>query len=111
MSRNRRENYLKLLSRLGNLPGCRPLFGTLPEGVVPYVFPLVMENPEKVFPRLKEEGVPVIRFGEYLSEDMEKGLCRVSEDYSRRVFQFPCHQDLKPEELEWMMNKIEEALK
>ncbi len=111
MSRNRRENYLKLLSRLGNLPGCRPLFGTLPEGVVPYVFPLVMENPEKVFPRLKGEGVPIIRFGEYLSEDMEKGLCRVSEDYSRRVFQFPCHQDLKPEELEWMMNKIEEALR
>ncbi len=106
MAKNRRENYLKLLSRLGSLPGCRPLFSSLPDGVVPHVFPLVVENPEKVFHRLKDEGVPVIRFGEYLSEDMEKGLCKVSEDYSRRVFQFPCHQDLKAKELEWMMDRI-----
>ena len=110
MAKNRRENYLKLQSRLGSLPGCRPLFASLPEGVVPYVFPLLVDDPEKVFPRLKEEGIPVIRFGEYLSLGMEKGLCRVSEDYSKRVFQFPCHQDLKSEELEWMMSKIEEAL-
>lgn len=107
---NRRKNYLRLLSRLGSIHGCRPLFGALPDDVVPHVFPLVMENPETVFPRLKADGVPVIRFGEYLSEDMEKGLCPVSEDYSMRVFQFPCHQDLKDEELEWMIGRIEEAL-
>ncbi len=110
MAQNRRENYLKLLSRLGDLPGCRPLFGSLPDGVVPHVFPLVIENPEKIFHRLKDEGVPVIRFGEYLSGDMQKGLCTVSEDYSRRVFQFPCHQDLKAEELEWMMDRIADIL-
>jgi perosamine synthetase len=109
--RNRRRNYFRLLSRLGNISGCRPLFGALPDDVVPHVFPLVMENPEKVFHRLKADGVPVIRFGEYLSEDMETGLCTVSEDYSRRVFQFPCHQDLKDEELDWMMDRIEEALR
>ena len=110
MARKRRENYLKLLSRFGDLPGCRPLFGVLPDGVVPHVFPLVMENPEKIFHKLKDEGVPVIRFGEYLSEDMEKGLCKVSEDYSRRVFQFPCHQDLKSEELDWMVDRIADIL-
>ena len=109
--RNRRENYSRLFSGLGHLPGCRPLFDVLPDEVVPHVFPLVMEHPETVFPLLKAAGVPVIRFGEYLWEGMEKGLCPVSENYSRRVFQFPCHQDLKPRELDWMIGRIGDILK
>lgn len=108
--RNRRENYSKLLSCLGNLPGCKPLFGTLPDDVVPHVFPLVMTHPEIVFPQLKAAGVPIIRFGEYLWEGMDKGLCPVSENYSRRVFQFPCHQDLQPAELDWMIGQIGDVL-
>ncbi len=110
IARNRRENYSRLLSSLGDLPGCRPLFDALPEDVVPQVFPLVMERPEEIFPVLKAAGVPIIRFGEYLWEGMEKGLCPVSENYSRRVFQFPCHQDLKPEELDWMIGRVRDAL-
>jgi dTDP-4-amino-4,6-dideoxygalactose transaminase len=108
--RNRRENYKKLLAGLGGLPGCHPLFDGLPEEVVPHVFPLVMDAPEAVFSRLKSIGVPVIRFGEYLWSGMEKGLCRVSEDYSRRIFQFPCHQDLNDAELAWMIAQIRELM-
>ncbi len=108
--RNRRENYKKMLAGLGDLPGCHPLFDVLPDDVVPHVFPLVIDAPETVFSRLKSIGVPVIRFGEYLWSGMEKGLCRVSEDYSRRIFQFPCHQDLKDVELDWMIAKIRELM-
>ena len=108
--RNRRENFKKLLVALGDLPGCRPLFSTLPDEVVPHVFPLVMDAPEVVFPRLKGVGVPVIRFGEFLWSGMEKGLCPVSEDYSRRIFQFPCHQDLNDTELDWMIARIQEIM-
>ncbi len=109
--RNRRENYSRLLSGLGHLPGCRPLFDVLPDEVVPHVFPLVMDAPETVFPLLKAAGVPVIRFGEYLWEGMEKGLCPVSENYSRRIFQFSCHQDMKSSELDWMIGRIGDILK
>ena len=108
--RNRRENYKKLLAGLGDLPGCRPLFGNLPDEVVPHVFPLVMDDPEVVFPRLKCIGVPVIRFGEYLWGGMEKGLCHISEDYSKRIFQFPCHQDLNDTELDWMISQVRKVL-
>lgn len=108
--RKRRENYARLLSSLANLPGCHPLFDVLPEEVVPHVFPLVMDEPEKCFPLLKEAGVPIIRFGEFLWDGMEKGLCIVSEEYSRKVFQFPCHQDLNLDELTWMIEKIKEIV-
>lgn len=102
----RRENYLALLQALNGLHGARPLFPTLPKGVVPYVFPLVVGEPERVFPLLKAEGVPVIRFGEFLWEGVDESVCPVSADLSRRVFQFPCHQELTTQELNWMITKI-----
>jgi perosamine synthetase len=102
----RRENYISLDKALSGLPGCRPLFPALPEGVFPYVYPLVTDNPETLFPALKNAGIPVIRFGEYLWPGVDAEVCPVSVDLSERVMQFPCHQDLRPDELNWMIGKI-----
>jgi dTDP-4-amino-4,6-dideoxygalactose transaminase len=102
----RRRNYLDLLDGLGDIPGCRPLFRDLPRGVVPQVFPLVFDAPESAFQRLKELGVPIIRFGEYLWDGMDPATCPVSSDLSRRVFQLPCHQELHDSELNWMISQV-----
>ncbi len=102
----RRHNYARLLAELGNLPDCRPLFASLPEGVVPQVFPLVYDVPVRAFSLLKRAGVPIIRFGEYLWEDMDSSTCPVTAELSRCVFQFPCHQELRDNELHWMITQI-----
>jgi dTDP-4-amino-4,6-dideoxygalactose transaminase len=102
----RRENYIALLEALTGLPGCHPLFARLPDGVIPYVFPLIVEEPEKFFKPLKNIGIPVIRFGEFLWQSMEADICPVSTSLSKRVFQFPCHQELTPAELDWMIREI-----
>jgi len=106
----RRKNYERMSTALGQLDGCRPLFPALPEGIVPQVFPLLIDAPERVFPVLKKAGVPVIRFGEYLWEGMEPGTCPVSMDLSRRVFQLPCHQELSDSEIEWMLEEVRAAV-
>ncbi len=103
---NRRRNYIALQTALEGLPGCHPLFPELPAGVYPYVFPLVTDEPEIHFSFLKKAGVPVIRFGEFLWQSGEASVCQVSADLSRRVLQFPCHQELKEAELEWMIKTI-----
>ena len=95
-TQSRRRNYTRLLAELGNLP----------DGVVPQVFPLVFDAPERAFPLLKQAGVPIIRFGEYLWEGMDLATCPVSAELSRGVFQFPCHQELSESELEWMIGRI-----
>jgi perosamine synthetase len=105
---SRRKNYTILLEALSGLSGCRPLFNKLPDGVVPYVFPLFVEEPEKFFKPLKNHGVPVIRFGEFLWRGMDMDTCPVSTSLSKRVFQFPCHQELTPAELNWMIKEIKE---
>lgn len=102
----RRENYITLLESLAGLPGCYPLFAKLPDGVIPYVFPLIVNEPDKFFEPLKNLGVPVIRFGEFLWKNMDTNICPVSTNLSKRVFQFPCHQELTQEEMGWMIKEI-----
>jgi perosamine synthetase len=106
----RRKNYLKIAAALDGLPGCRPLFASLPEGVFPWVFPLLTEHPQPVFNTLKSQGVPIIRFGEYLWPGIDAAVCPNSVDLSRRVMSFSCHQELRDEELDWMIIKIKDAL-
>jgi perosamine synthetase len=106
----RRANYRKLFDALHTLPGCRPLFPSLPDGVYPWVFPLIVDDTKRVFKMLKCDGVPIIRFGEYLWQGVDASVCPVSVELSQRVLQFPCHQELRSEEIDWMIAKIKDVL-
>lgn len=106
----RRKNYLIFLRELSGIPGGTPLFTQLPEGVVPYVFPFRVDEPERIFPILKQQGVPILRFGEFLWPGVDSNTCPISIDLSRRIFQFPCHQELRHEEIAWMIARIRDAL-
>jgi perosamine synthetase len=110
MGARRRQNYLRLEQALAGLPGCRPLFAALPEGVFPWVFPLQTDNPLPLFATLKRQGVPIIRFGEYLWPGVDASVCHNSVELSQRVMSFSCHQELKTEEIDWMIDKIKDAL-
>jgi perosamine synthetase len=110
MGMMRRRNYLRIAQALHGMPGCRPLFPHLPDGVCPWVFPLLTEEPERVFHALKQAEVPVIRFGEYLWPGVDATVCGNSVELSRRVQQFPCHQELSERELTWMIGQIQRVL-
>lgn len=96
--RRRRENYLHWLAGVQGLQGVRPLFPELPDGVVPYAFPLLTDAGGLVFHALKLAGIPIWRW-----EDVAKTECPVSLDYRLRLLQLPCHQDLSREEIDWML--------
>lgn len=102
----RRANYRYLLEHLGNSPGIRPLYPELPAGTVPLNFPVFVDSPSTLFPALKRAGVPIWRFGEYLDEEITEQVCSNSCHLSRHVFQFPCHSELRPGELSWMVDTI-----
>jgi hypothetical protein len=107
---SRRRNYLSLVARLASLEGVRPLFSELPDGVVPLVVPMYFDLPDRHFPALKRIGVPIWRFGEYLDADVDENVCSVSLELSRHILQFPCHQELRNDELEWMIEQIAQTL-
>jgi perosamine synthetase len=111
MGARRRQNYLKMEAALAGVPGCRPLFPSLPDGVYPWVFPLQTDNSHAVFTVLKMQGVPIIRFGEYLWPGVDASVCAASVDLSRRIMSFSCHQELKEGEIDWMISKIKDAMR
>lgn len=110
MGRLRRHHYQRLQAALAGLPGCRPLHAALPDGTYPWVFPLLCDDPEPLFRSLKNDGVPIIRFAEYLWPGVDASVCPHSVALSRHVLQFPCHQELGEAELAWMIDKITAAL-
>jgi dTDP-4-amino-4,6-dideoxygalactose transaminase len=101
----RRRNFETLLREFADHPRCRPLHRQLGDGIVPYVFPLYVDHPEVVFPRLKMRGVPLFRW-----EDVDHSICNVSTLYSQHLFQLPCHQELSASDIRWLVSEVKLAL-
>jgi len=105
----RRERYQALQEKLTGLPGCRPLFARLPEGACPWLFPLLLDDPEPVFARLCAWGVPVTRFASSLWSGMDATTCPASTRLSRHVLAVPVHQELLETVFGWLAGSIREA--
>lgn len=103
--KQRQKNYSYLLSKLSDLSQARPLHPTVSEEIVPYMFPLLIEQPDKHFPALKNKGIPIWRW-----EDLTLSDCAVSKNYSQSLLQLPCHQELRSKELDWMIDEIRAVL-
>ena len=93
----RRARFIEWLSVVEALPRCRPLVRELPEGVVPYMFPLLLDEGEADFYRLKQLGMPIWRW-----DDMAVSECEVASRYRKRLIHLPCHQALGDSEMNWM---------
>ncbi len=106
----RRANYERLAFALAGLPGARPLFSHLPDGVCPWVFPLLAKEPEALFARLRAAGIPVTRFGHPLYEGVDESVCANSVHLSRSVLGLPCHQELRESELDRVVEGVRLAL-
>lgn len=107
----RRRRYLRLQQATSGLPGCRPLHASLPDGVCPWLFPLVVDDADAVFGRIKQLGVPVTRFAERLWDGVDETVCAHSTYLSRHVLAFPCHQAFSEDEFAWLETQLVAALK
>lgn len=108
----RRRHYQTLQAACAGLPGIRPLHPALPDGVYPWVFPLLADAPAglaRLCAALGQAGVPYVRFGETLWPGVDAGTCPVSADLSQRLVALPCHQALTEAELDWMASQLRAA--
>lgn len=101
----RRDNYHKLARALSGHKAFVPLFPVLPTGAVPYVFPLLVKQPDDKYRKLKGLGLPVFRWNW-----LWPGTPVLSGDsgqlWSSEVFQLPCHQDLTDAELDCICSTV-----
>jgi dTDP-4-amino-4,6-dideoxygalactose transaminase len=93
MHARRRENYRAYAASLGDVPGVWPLEPNLSEGTAPYVFPLLVDDAERVYHALRREGMPVFRW-----DRVWPGTPRLPGDraphWQRHLLQLVCHQNL-----------------
>lgn len=105
IAQRRRHRYAQWLAAVRELPGCRPLFPTLPEHCVPYMFPLHLESPEAPFARLKRMGMPIWRWDEMAVSD-----CPTAASYQLGLLHLPCHQSLSDADMAWMTSAVAKVL-
>jgi dTDP-4-amino-4,6-dideoxygalactose transaminase len=85
----RRSRFAALAQALRGLGGVELPLPELPEGAVPYVFPILVRDGERAFWSLWNAGVQVFRW-----ELTETQSCPVTRRYARGLLQLPCHQTL-----------------
>lgn len=94
LKKKRRDNFSFLLQHLSKSAVGKPLFSELPDNVIPYVFPFILNNPQS-FDKMKHAGLALFRWEELADTD-----CTTSHLYRDHLVQIPCHQDLTQDELD-----------
>jgi dTDP-4-amino-4,6-dideoxygalactose transaminase len=94
----RRANYSAFAAQLGAVPGVRGLRPTLPDHAAPYVFPLWVDDADRVYDALRGRGMPVLRW-----DRIWPGTPTIAGDiapaWRTHVLQLLCHQDLEPTDI------------
>ncbi len=102
----RRHNYTRLVRELSGMRRCRPVLPNLIDGVVPYMFPLWIDHLADIFPELEDRAVPMQRFGQFLWQEMDADVCKVTKEHSRHSLQLSCHQELGDEEITAIVDRV-----
>ena len=110
ITKRRRNHYLWLSAQFKKMPHCRLMIEELPEGIVPFMLPVYIENLEKYFSAFEDAAIPMQRFAQFLWPDMAENICPITADYSKNVILFPCHQELSQQDLDWLASTVHNIL-
>ena len=103
IARKRRRNYAVLSRLIPDSSVLRRPLPSLPDGVVPFMFPLFFKNRRPHEAALREAGIPYLRFGEVLHDAVERASESARSDaahLSGSLLLLPVHQDLDERQIE-----------
>jgi dTDP-4-amino-4,6-dideoxygalactose transaminase len=106
--RRRRANWLLLHERIGRPE--QATWSSLPTGVCPLFYALEVDDKERALRLLWSRGIQAVDFWRSGHPSVPRGRFPEVEALRQRVVELPCHQDLGPEELEWIARVAREAL-
>ena len=100
----RRRNYAELLGRLREFS--TPVLGGLPEGVCPLFYPVRTNNKPEVLRRLFEVGIEGVNFWSTMPPEVPRGQFPEVDLLRQTIVELPCHQDLTPESMKGIAERI-----
>jgi dTDP-4-amino-4,6-dideoxygalactose transaminase len=102
--RQRVENYRRLAERLG--PDVIRVFPTLPDGICPLFFPIVVSDKAAAAGALRVRGIDAL---EFWNDSVEPGGHEMSADarfLRRHVLELPIHQDLTARHIDYVAAQV-----
>ena len=110
--RTRQGNYFLYNRYFSSIKGARPLFNINLSHISiisPYVFPLWVDDAERIYRSLKEKNLPVFRWDKTWPDTPT-----IQNDYGQlwscHVLQLLCHQDLDESEIDYIAKSIIQLL-
>jgi dTDP-4-amino-4,6-dideoxygalactose transaminase len=106
----RRANYLQLLKAVTSLPAITPFFPYLPEGICPWVFPVLTHEVKDLHVILRAKGIPAFTWGGVIHPELS------IEDFPDAAFLYenlvllPVHQSIGVAEIHTMTEIMSEVL-
>jgi perosamine synthetase len=101
----RQRNFSLYSDILSNLSGATALAALPTKPVAPYVYPLWVEDADRVYHGLRAEGIPVFRW-----DALWPGTPHLDHDvggsWSRQVLQLLCHQDLCEQDIRYSAGRL-----
>jgi dTDP-4-amino-4,6-dideoxygalactose transaminase len=94
----RRRNYETLLERLQGRVA-RP-FDSLPDGAVPFLFPLDTSDKEALLETISTHGIRALDFWSFGHPSLDADRFPAVEERRRRTIGLPVHQELRPRDVE-----------
>lgn len=105
----RRKNFLTYLDAFRESKRAYPLFLSLPNNVVPYVFPLWVDDPDRAYGAIRAKQLPVLRW-----DRLWPGTPQLTGDFggnwSRHLLQLLCHQSLSTPDITLISDEINSLL-
>jgi dTDP-4-amino-4,6-dideoxygalactose transaminase len=74
------------------------------------MFPLWVDDLDRVFPKLEDLAVPMQRFGQFLSPEITAETFPTSFAFSHNVIQLACHQELTDDEVDSIVALVLQAI-
>ena len=107
---HRQRNFGIYAQMLADLNGARALVSLPIKPVAPYVFPLWVDDAERIYQALRAQGVPVFRWDRIWSgtPTLERD---VGMQWSQHVLQLLCHQDLSEGDIRYSAQRLLALLK
>jgi dTDP-4-amino-4,6-dideoxygalactose transaminase len=105
----RRRNFLLLADRLkGTVPLVRD---DLDEGVCPMFCPILVADKHKAAAALQSAGVEAVEFWNHGDPQAEARITGAAQFLRRHVLALPIHQDISPERVEYIADRVRAAVR
>ena len=104
----RRENYIYLLNLLRDLKGIEIIYNNLDHGVCPQSLPVILNDfdRDELYFKMNESGFGMVSLYHTMIKQLNGYESEASSILSRRIINFPIHQDVTHSMLDKLVEKL-----